>query len=100
MNAGSHLDAPEHSVTSRLYETEEDLLQMQALLMEARARTDDWRYAHVGELMWGFFMVVCHLNPFAVGALAPPDALKCALRTLSQLVLNTPLSNSGRRSHK
>jgi mycothiol synthase len=48
---------------SRLYETEEDLLQMRALLMEARSRTNDWRYAHVGELMWNFFMVMCHLNP-------------------------------------
>jgi mycothiol synthase len=52
-----------HLWTSRLYETESDLRQMQDLLMEARSRTDDWRYAHVGELMWGFFMVLCHLNP-------------------------------------
>jgi len=36
---------------------------MQDLLMEARSRTNDWHYAHVGELMWGFFMVTCHLNP-------------------------------------
>ena len=50
-------------MTSRLYQTESDLLQMQAMLMEARSRTDDWRYSHVGELMWGFFMVTCHLNP-------------------------------------
>jgi mycothiol synthase len=49
--------------TSRFYETERDLQQMQGLLMEGRSRTDDWRYAHVGELMWGFFMVACHLNP-------------------------------------
>jgi ribosomal protein S18 acetylase RimI-like enzyme len=48
---------------SRLYETEHDLQQMQALLMEARSRTGDWHYAHVGELMWWFFMVTCHLNP-------------------------------------
>lgn len=54
---------PEGTPTSRLYETEQDLRQMQALLMEARSRTDDWHYAHVGELMWGFFMVTCHLNP-------------------------------------
>jgi mycothiol synthase len=58
-----HHTAPERTWTSRLYETEDDLQQMQGLLMEARARTDDWRYAHVGELMWGFFMMVCHLNP-------------------------------------
>lgn len=50
-------------LASRLYETEHDLLQMQGLLMEARSRTNDWRYFHVGELMWGFFMVICHLNP-------------------------------------
>ncbi len=50
-------------LTSRFYETEHDLQQMQGLLMEARSRTDDWRYAHVGELLFGFFMVACHLNP-------------------------------------
>jgi mycothiol synthase len=49
--------------TSRPYEAEHDLEQMRGLLMAARARTDDWRFWHVGELMWGFFMVVCHLNP-------------------------------------
>jgi len=49
-------------LTSRLYETEGDLLQMQGLLMEARSLTGDWRYAHVGELMWSFFMVVSHLD--------------------------------------
>jgi mycothiol synthase len=52
-----------HSLTSRLYETESDLLHMQGLLMEARSCTDDWHYFHVGELMWGFFMLTCHLNP-------------------------------------
>ncbi len=31
--------------------------------MEARARTSDWRYAHVGLLAWDFFMVACHLDP-------------------------------------
>ncbi len=51
------------SLTSRFYESENDLQQMQSLLMEARSRTNDWHYAHVGELMWGFFMVTCHLNP-------------------------------------
>ncbi|MBN1139612.1 MAG: GNAT family N-acetyltransferase [Anaerolineae bacterium] len=49
--------------TSRLYETEHDLRQMQALLMEGRSRTDDWRYWHVGDLTWWFFMVACHLDP-------------------------------------
>ncbi len=63
MNPNLHHAAPVRSLTSRLYETERDLLLMQGLLMEARARTDDWRYAHVGELLFGFFMVACHLNP-------------------------------------
>lgn len=49
--------------TSRLYDTEQDLRQMQVLLMAARSRTDDWHYAHVGDLQWWFFMVVCHLDP-------------------------------------
>jgi len=50
-------------MTFRHYETERDLQQMQGLLMEARARSDDWRYAHVGELAFTFFMVACHLDP-------------------------------------
>ena len=48
---------------SRNYENELDLRQMQVLLMESRSRSGDWRYAHIGELIWGFFMVECHLNP-------------------------------------
>lgn len=51
------------SVTSRYYRDEHDLLEMQRLLMEARSRTDDWHYPHVGELQFAFFMVLCHLNP-------------------------------------
>ncbi len=51
------------SLTSRFYETECDLQQMQGLLVEARSRTDDWRYAHVGELLFQFLMVACHLVP-------------------------------------
>jgi mycothiol synthase len=58
-----HQAASARGLTSRLYEDEGDLLQMQGLLMEARSLTGDWRYAHVGELMWSFFMVVCHLGP-------------------------------------
>ena len=50
-------------LTSRFYAIEHDLVQMQGLLMEARSLTNDWRYWHVGELMWGYFMVLCHLNP-------------------------------------
>ncbi|MBN1875816.1 MAG: GNAT family N-acetyltransferase [Anaerolineae bacterium] len=51
------------NLTSRLYETEHDLVDMLDMLMEARAQTSDWRYAHVGELLFEFFMVACHLNP-------------------------------------
>src|SRR4030067_2327315 len=51
------------SLTSRLYASEEDLRGMLDMLMEARARTHDWHYAHVGELLFNFFMVACHLNP-------------------------------------
>jgi mycothiol synthase len=50
-------------LTSRFYETDCDLQQMQGLLMKARSRTDDWRYMHIGELTFRFFMVACHLNP-------------------------------------
>lgn len=59
----SNLYHTTHLLTSRFYETEHDLQQMQDLLMEARSHTDDWHYAHVGELVFGFFMVACHLNP-------------------------------------
>ncbi len=61
MDSNPHSSIP--TLTSRLYETEHDLQQMLDLLMAARARTSDWRYAHVGELLFGFFMVACHLNP-------------------------------------
>ena len=50
-------------LTSRPYESERDLQQMQDLLMKARSHTDDWRYMHIGELTFRFFMVACHLNP-------------------------------------
>jgi mycothiol synthase len=49
--------------TSRLYESELDLIQMQDLLMEGRAKTNDWHYPHIGDLAFWFFMVTCHLNP-------------------------------------
>jgi mycothiol synthase len=61
MNSNHHHTAP--SWTSRLYEIEQDLLQMQSLLMEARSQTNDWHYAHIGDLVFNFFMVACHLNP-------------------------------------
>lgn len=51
------------SLTSRCYKNEDDLRKMQQMLMEARALTSDWRFAHVGELMWDYFMITCHLNP-------------------------------------
>lgn len=54
---------PTRAWTSRYYAGAPDFEQMQALLIEARARTDDWRYAHVGELMFAYFMLVCHLDP-------------------------------------
>lgn len=48
---------------SRNYEGEHDLIEMQRFLMETRSLTDDWRYPHVGELLFSFFMVLCHLDP-------------------------------------
>lgn len=51
------------TLTSRLYQSLADLSQMHRLLMEARLQTSDWRFAHVGELAWNFFMVDCHLDP-------------------------------------
>ena len=46
-------------LTARPYESERDLQQMQDLLMKARSRTDDWRYMHIGELTFGFFIDAC-----------------------------------------
>lgn len=54
---------PPPTYPSRSYSAEPDLHQMLALLMEARALTSDWRYAHVGELLFNFFMIDCHLDP-------------------------------------
>lgn len=51
------------TLTSRLYENENDLQQMYNLLMEGRLLTNDWHYAHIGELAFNYFMVTCHLNP-------------------------------------
>jgi mycothiol synthase len=48
---------------SRYYETEQDFRQMQAMLIEGRFLTNDWHYAHVGDLIFKFLMVACHLNP-------------------------------------
>lgn len=49
--------------TSRYYETERDLQDMQGLLIEGRLQTDDWHYMHIGEMTFRFFMLFCHLNP-------------------------------------
>jgi ribosomal protein S18 acetylase RimI-like enzyme len=53
------------ALTVRPYEGEQDLIQMMRVLMQGRAQTGDWRYAHVGELLFNFFMVDCHLSPQA-----------------------------------
>ena len=63
MNSNLDQTASLHSSKSRFYESENDLQQMLGLLMEGRAQSDDWHYWHVGELLFGFFMVACHLNP-------------------------------------
>lgn len=63
MASNLSLGASAHALTSRLYETEADFLAMRAMLMEARAQTSDWRYAHVGLMQFNFMMVMCHLNP-------------------------------------
>ncbi len=52
---------PDYS--ARLYTHSADLEQMQAMLMAARARTDDWRYPHVGDLNWSFFLIASQLDP-------------------------------------
>lgn len=49
--------------TSRFYETERDLQQMQELLMNGRAGTDEWHYMHIGEMTFRYLMVYCHLDP-------------------------------------
>lgn len=53
------VDTPWHS---RPYASEQDLRQMLELLMDGRAQTDDWRYPHVGDLLFWFFMVARHLD--------------------------------------
>ena len=63
MASNLYRGASAYALTSRFYETEQDFLQMRAMLMEARARTNDWRYAHVGLMQFNFMMVVFHLNP-------------------------------------
>jgi predicted HD superfamily hydrolase involved in NAD metabolism len=57
------LGAGVRPLMTRLYETEQDLRHMQELLIAGRSQTDDWRYPHIGDLVFDFFMVVCHLDP-------------------------------------
>ena len=57
--------APTQSLTTRMYQSEQDLQSMLDMLMLARWHTNDWHYAHVGELLFNFFMVACHLEPDA-----------------------------------
>ncbi len=57
-------DHPHHSasaLTPRAYEGVADLSRMLDLLMEGRLQTSDWRYAHVGELLWNYIVLSSHL---------------------------------------
>jgi len=64
MDSNPSRTTSERSLTSWPFETDADLREMHALLVEARLRTSDWRYWHVGELAFGFFMIDCHLDPW------------------------------------
>lgn len=55
--------SPDGPFTSRNYQSDDDFLQMQRLLMEGRAQTNDWHYPHIGDLIFWFFMLLCHLDP-------------------------------------
>lgn len=50
-------------MTSRLYQNETDLVHILDLLVESRSLTSDWRYPHIGEFLWNYFMIACHLDP-------------------------------------
>jgi len=63
LNVNRDQTSPAGAFTVRPYASEADLLQMQEFLMESRAVSGDWRFPHVGELTWDFFMVACHLHP-------------------------------------
>lgn len=58
-------DGGSRGLFSRSYQSGQDLEHMLALLVEGRAQTGDWRYWHTGELLFNFFMVTCHLDPYA-----------------------------------
>jgi ribosomal protein S18 acetylase RimI-like enzyme len=36
---------------------------MQEMLAQGRFQTNDWHYAHIGDLLFTYFMVLSHLNP-------------------------------------
>jgi ribosomal protein S18 acetylase RimI-like enzyme len=50
------------SVISRPYQSESDLKDMLHMLMVGRSHTNDWHYPHVGEFLFNYFMVACHLD--------------------------------------
>lgn len=50
-------------LSSRYFKNRHDLDLMLDLLIKARSQSDDWRYMHIGEMLWNFFMVQCHLDP-------------------------------------
>jgi ribosomal protein S18 acetylase RimI-like enzyme len=50
------------AIQSRPYQDLDDLRDMQRLLMESSRMTGDWRYPHVGDLLWLFMCVSCHLG--------------------------------------
>jgi mycothiol synthase len=50
------------SVIYRPYQGEPDLKDMLDMLMVGRSHTNDWHYPHVGEFLFNYFMVACHLD--------------------------------------
>jgi len=50
------------SVSSRPYRDESDLKDMLDMLMVGRLYTNDWHYPHIGEFLFNYFMVACHLD--------------------------------------
>ncbi len=54
---------PSLPLTSRQFTGLDDLRHILDMLMQARKLTNDWRYAHLGEFLFNYFMVDCHLDP-------------------------------------
>jgi ribosomal protein S18 acetylase RimI-like enzyme len=50
-------------LTSRNYAGLSDICLILNMLMLARSRTNDWHYNHVGEFLFNYFMITCHLDP-------------------------------------